>query len=401
MPVTHEPWLVALSLIVAIQGAYVGLSLAVQVRGAAGAQRRLLLAGAALSLGVAIWAMHFVGMLAARLPAVVDYLVFPTLLSFLVCVLVVGAAVFAASAIPLTRTRLAASAVFMGVGIASMHYIGMMALHASVGMDHDPILVLASVLVAIAASGLALHLANGTGGRPPLLLSAAALGIAIAGMHYIAMAAVAIVPSGHGHNPVTAPAISADLLAIVVAIVAFIVSGLFLLILVPDRDGLALAPAAPPEAAAPDATPRTEAPSAAPTRMALDEPEPDGPEATWLPVLHDGATIQLPAEAVVAVHANAHYTYVFDGSDRYFCQLAIGDIEQRLDPNRFARVHRSHIIAVDRIVRLKKTGDNGMVELAGRTACTVPVSRSRMAFVRAQLAQLAQAKAAPPAAVSG
>ena len=54
MPVTHEPWLVALSLIVAIQGAYVGLSLAVQVRGAMGAERRLLLAGAALSLGVAI-----------------------------------------------------------------------------------------------------------------------------------------------------------------------------------------------------------------------------------------------------------------------------------------------------------------------------------------------------------
>ena len=86
MPVTHEPWLVVLSLIVAIQGAYVGLSLAVQVGGAAGLRRRLLLAGAAISLAVAIWTMHFVGMLAARLPFPVDYLVFPTLLSFLVCV---------------------------------------------------------------------------------------------------------------------------------------------------------------------------------------------------------------------------------------------------------------------------------------------------------------------------
>ena len=76
MPVTHEPWLVALSIVVAIQGAYVGLSLAVQVGEAAGLRRRLLLAGAALSLAVAIWAMHFVGMLAARLPFPVDYLVF-------------------------------------------------------------------------------------------------------------------------------------------------------------------------------------------------------------------------------------------------------------------------------------------------------------------------------------
>ena len=79
-----------------------GLSLAVQVGEAAGVRRRLLLAGAAFSLAVAIWSMHFVGMLAARLPFPVDYLVLPTLLSFLVCVIVVGAAVFAASAGPLT-----------------------------------------------------------------------------------------------------------------------------------------------------------------------------------------------------------------------------------------------------------------------------------------------------------
>lgn len=402
MPVTHEPWLVALSLIVAIQGAYVGLSLAVQVRDAAGAERRLLLAGAALSLGVAIWAMHFVGMLAARLPAPVDYLVFPTLLSFLVCVLVVGAAVFAASAIPLTRTRLAASAVFMGVGIATMHYLGMMALHASLHMSHDPLLVAASVAVAIAASGLALHLANTADGRPPLLLSAAALGIAIAGMHYIAMAAVSIVPMD-GHAPVGAPAISADLLAIVVAIVAFIVSGLFLLILVPDRDAAGTGqPVDTPARAGADAGAVPASPVAhAPAEVADEEDahrRPGDGVAAWLPVLHDGATIQLPVDSVVAVHANAHYTYVFDGNDKFFCQLAIGDVEQRLDPNRFARVHRSHIINVDRIVRLKKTGDNGLVELAGETACTVPVSRSRMGWVRSQLAQ---AKPSRPAAVSG
>ena len=103
MPVTHEPWLVALSLLVAILGAYVGLSLAVQVSEAVGVRRRFLLAGAALSLASAIWAMHFVGMLAARLPFPVDYLVLPTLLSFLICVIVVGAAVFAASAGPMSK----------------------------------------------------------------------------------------------------------------------------------------------------------------------------------------------------------------------------------------------------------------------------------------------------------
>ena len=122
----------------------------------------------------------------------------------------------------------------MGLGIASMHYIGMTALHASAHMTHSPGLVIASIAIAIAASGLALRLATGSIGRPPLLLSAAALGIAIAGMHYTAMGAVSIFP--HTHSPSSAPALSADLLAIIVAVVAFVVSGLFLLILVPDRD---------------------------------------------------------------------------------------------------------------------------------------------------------------------
>jgi NO-binding membrane sensor protein with MHYT domain len=235
MSVTHERWLVALSVIVAIQGAYVGLSLAVQVAESAGLRRRLLLAGAALSLAVAIWSMHFVGMLAARVPFPVDHLVFPTLLSFVVCVLVVGAAVFAVSAGPPDGVRLAAAAIAMGGGIASMHYIGMTALHASAHMQHAPALVGASIVVAIAASGLALWLAGGRGGRPPLFLSAIALGVAISGMPYTAMAGLTL--QAAGHSQISAPALSSDLLAIVVAIVSFLVSGIFLLTLVPDRSG--------------------------------------------------------------------------------------------------------------------------------------------------------------------
>src|SRR5438132_1749365 len=184
MPVTYETWLVLLSIVMAIQGAYVGLNLAVQIGAAAGIRRRLLLAGAAFSLAIAIWTMHFVGMLAARLPFPVDYLVFPTLLSFLVCVIVVGAAVFAASAGPPTPIRLTAAACGMGAGIFTMHYIGMAALHASATMLHAPAYVAASMAVAIGASGLALWLAAGRGGRPPLLLSATAFGVAVSRLHF-------------------------------------------------------------------------------------------------------------------------------------------------------------------------------------------------------------------------
>src|SRR3984893_14282309 len=172
MPVTYETWLVLLSIVMAIQGAYVGLSLAVQIADAAGVRRRLLLAGATASFAVAIWTMHFVGMLAVRLPFQGDYLVFPTLLSFLG-----GAAVYATSSGPLTLLRLTLSACLMGGGIFTMHYIGMNALDASTYMVHDRVYVASSMAIAIAASGRALWLATGRGGRLPLILSAIAFGI--------------------------------------------------------------------------------------------------------------------------------------------------------------------------------------------------------------------------------
>jgi NO-binding membrane sensor protein with MHYT domain len=121
--------------------------------------------------------MHFVGMLAARLPVSVDYVVLPTLLSFLVCVLVVGIAVYLAT----LRSQLVAvhRRHGDGLGIASMHYIGMQALHASAHMMHNPVYVLASVLIAVVASGLALWLAFASETRPPLLVCATVLGCAI------------------------------------------------------------------------------------------------------------------------------------------------------------------------------------------------------------------------------
>ena len=183
MPVTYEAWLVLLSIVMAIQGAYVGLSLAVQIGAASGVRRRLLLAGATVSFAVAIWTMHFVGMLAVRLPFPVDYLVLPTLLSFLVCAIVVGGAVYATSSGPLTVLRLTLSACLMGGGIFAMHYLGMSALDASAHMVHGPVQVASSMAIAIAASGLALWLATGRGGRLPLILSSAAFGVAVSGMH--------------------------------------------------------------------------------------------------------------------------------------------------------------------------------------------------------------------------
>jgi diguanylate cyclase len=405
MPVTYETWLVLLSIVMAIQGAYVGLSLAVQVGAATGMRRRLLLAGAALSLAVGIWTMHFVGMLAARMPFQVDYLVFPTLLSFLVCVIVVGAAVYATSSGPLTMLRLTLSACLMGGGIFTMHYIGMSALSESAYMIHDRYFVATSMAVAVAASGLALWLAAGRGGRPPLILSAIAFGFAVSGMHYTAMEGLTLLPFPSA--PAGAPALSTDLLAIIVAIVAFCLSGIFLLFLVPDPDrALSTAPqggaadvarepmlgvAEAPEPAAPQNTVHNY--NGAQPEFGRGTYAPlggmGGPPrrfARHLPIERHGGTQFLPVDDVVAIHANSHYTFIFNGTDKLFCPLAIGEVESRLDNSRFVRIHRSHIVNIERVIGYKRSGDNEMVEMDAAHDYAVPVSRSRVGWLKTRVA---------------
>jgi diguanylate cyclase len=404
MPVTYEAWLVLLSIVMAIQGAYVGLSLAVQIGAATGVRRRLLLAGATVSFAVAIWTMHFVGMLAVRLPFPVDYLVLPTLLSFLVCAIVVGGAVYATSSGPLTVLRLTLSACLMGGGIFAMHYLGMSALDASAHMVHGPVQVASSMAIAIAASGLALWLATGRGGRPPLILSSAAFGVAVSGMHYTAMSGVTLYPFVTTASG--APALSTDLLAIVVAVVGFCVSGIFLLLLLPDparaeppsvavAEGTAVAHAVADVAASP---PIPVAAAAAPGQGIEfgrggyaplgGAGAPPRRFARHLPIERDGGTHFLAVEQVVAVHANAHYTTIFDGNDKLFCPLAIGDVEARLDGSHFVRVHRSHIVNIDRVVGYKRSGDNELVEMAAVNHYLVPVSRSRIGPLKSRVATL-------------
>jgi NO-binding membrane sensor protein with MHYT domain len=90
----HDPYLVALSVVIAILGGFTGFGLAARIRTTPAVSRRVLLSGAATFLAVGIWTMHFVGMLAAPIPADAGYLVLPTLVSFLICALVVGVSLY-------------------------------------------------------------------------------------------------------------------------------------------------------------------------------------------------------------------------------------------------------------------------------------------------------------------
>jgi diguanylate cyclase len=400
MPVSHEPWLVLLSVLIAIQGSYVGLSIALDLDDAEGLKHRLLLAGAATTLAVGIWSMHFVGMLAVHFPVPVDYLVFPTLLSFLICVLVVGVAVFSTQTLRYSRINITVSAILMGAGIVSMHFEGMAAVHMSVPHHHHLAAVIASVVVAVATSALALWLLGRTSGRFSISAAAIMLGVGIAGMHYTAMLGIVIDPQpSHAVPTLLQTSLSRETMAILTTCVAFAVSAAFLLSLVPEKHSVrtfAASQAEPtlkamptssqevtdPIVAAPIPPPRQSGVGNATPLRGLGQPPVR--LATTVPVQKEGKPRDIPVSEIFAVRANAHYTYVFDGSTEYFCNWTISEVEGRLDPARFMRVHRSHIIAIDRIASVRRSGDHATAELNSAVRRSVPIARGRFASLRSR-----------------
>lgn len=156
----HDPKLVVLSVTVAVIASYAALDLAarVSVRRGRAAWLWLLLGGAAV-MGTGIWSMHFVGMLAFDLGGPVAYDGRINAASWLVAVLASGMALLVARRPALTRSRLAGGGLVMGLGIAAMHYLGMAAMRVSPPVEYDIPLVAASIGIAFLSSLAALTLA--------------------------------------------------------------------------------------------------------------------------------------------------------------------------------------------------------------------------------------------------
>jgi NO-binding membrane sensor protein with MHYT domain len=393
----HDPYLVALSVVIAILGGYTGFGLTARIRGTPDASHRMLLAGAAFFLAIGIWTMHFVGMLAAPLPAGTVYLLLPTVISFLICILVVGISLFFVSIGEPSMLRVVSSAVLLGVGIASMHYVGMHGLAGDFAMTHDPSLVVLSVLIAIATAygGVRVFLARQGGVQ--LVLSAVAFGIAVPGMHYTAMAGMHLVPPSAGsHHHIEGLAASSQMLSLVVTLLCFVIAAGFLLSLVPDprknvpptADAIALVPGAAPvtmEVPSTDTSAVPTSPRLRPTPLGgLGQP-PRAAPAPRLPVEGADGTHFIDSAEVRSVRADAHYTKVHDGTRERMCPWSISEAEAQLDPGLFLRVHRSHIVAMAHVTLVRKEGDGAIVELDGPSPHRVPVSRAKIAEVKARL----------------
>lgn len=191
---TYNPWLVLASLITAIFASYTALDMAGRVAKSPERVARRWLLGGSAAMGIGIWAMHFLGMLALRLPMPMNYDPPITLLSLLAAIAASAAALWTVCRSDLSTPRLCAGAVLMSAGICTMHYTGMQAMRMDPETRYIPSLVLLSFAFAIAASGPALWIAfrlrQQSSHRRQIRAGAAVLmGFGIAGMHYTGMAA--------------------------------------------------------------------------------------------------------------------------------------------------------------------------------------------------------------------
>jgi len=382
--VTYDPWMVAASVIVAIMASFTGLRLASGLKAMPSGRRKLQIAKAAFALGAGIWSMHFVAMLAIRLPIVLGYDALHTLGSVLISILITGLGLSLMFLGERTLARTALAGTLTGLGIVSMHYLGMAAVSGYCLVSYEPLGFFVSSAIAILFSICALRLAYGRHTLKQLSVGAAVLGVTIAGMHYSAMAYTRFTELADA-APAAAPIIQSEYLALIVAVAAFVVCGLFLLTALP------LEASSEPAATglAPQATASPAAQAAEPAEQTAMVPElviPILPGRVRLPYELHNATHFIDAERIHAIKAEGHYTRLYDGSVIYFCPWSISKVEAHLAGHAsFLRTHRSFLVNIRHAGAFQRKKDKGYLVIPAFKEAMVPVSRFHMAEVRRAL----------------
>ena len=207
---THDYWLILLSIIVAIIASFVALDLVSSlVPSRRRKNKKYWLAGGAVALGTGIWSMHFIGILAYRLPIAVPYDIRFIVFSILVAIIVSGFGLVFGSRESLGMSGLVGGGLLVGIGIVSMNYIGLEAMQIEPRIRYQPWLLALSILIALGAAVVSLWCSHRL--RMETIFSAfqkkagsaAIMGMAIFGMHYTGMAAAQFAPNsvGTAHPP--------------------------------------------------------------------------------------------------------------------------------------------------------------------------------------------------------
>ncbi|GAB5468069.1 MAG: hypothetical protein Kilf2KO_10990 [Rhodospirillales bacterium] len=363
---THNLWLVGASLLVALISGFTGLTLTKGLSGKSLGQRKASIALASIALGGGIWSMHFAAMLGLQLPFLFYYDAAITLASALVAILVVGIALLILHFRERTPATLTAAGLIVGIGVLAMHYIGMAGLELCRAL-YTPRGITLAILVSCLLNVIAFWIAYGKRSHRNILLGTCCFGLAVFSVHFIAIAGTTFVAVETTSE--VGPLISNEVLALGVVLTSFALCGAFLL------TGVTFL------------TPQTAQASAAARPVdPVEEPEPL-PEipARQIPYEQEGRTLFVEADAVAAIRAEGHYTYIYTPQARYFCVWSITEAEKRLVPATFLKTHRSYLINPTHVASFERLKDSGLCHLDIPGLPKVPVSRSRLKQVREAL----------------
>ncbi|WP_120633099.1 MHYT domain-containing protein [Ruegeria sp. EL01] len=360
---SHNAWLVAASLAVALMAGFTGLYLTHGASKLDNQRRKFIVALAAVILGGGIWSMHFVAMLGLQLPILFYYDALITLISALVAILMVGLALLLLHFRPRTMHTIVGAGVIVGLGIVVMHYVGMAGMELCRPVYNALDVVIATV-ASVVLSVLAIWVAYDNRTQRNILLGTVCFGLAVFTMHFVATGLTDFVASENAGG--AGPALNNQVLAMGVTVSVFLICGAFLL------TGITFIG---PEA------------GGAPAPSALDSvPDPE-PQATLpragIPFEREGQTFFAEPGKIAAIRAEGHYTILYMGAEKLFCPWSITEAGTRLQPDGFLRTHRSYLVNPKHVSSFERHKDNGTCYFDGTDALTkVPVSRSRLTDIR-------------------
>lgn len=383
MIVSYDPLLVVASVAVAAMASFTGLRLLMGLRHVDSATRKVQLTKAAMAIGGGIWSMHFVGMLALRLPIPVSYDLLYTLGSVLIAVLITGAGLALMHMGTRSLAKIVAAGALIGCGIVAMHYVGMEALQGSCIVSYSALGFVLPTVIAVISSTCALALAYKKRTLLQLSLGAVVLGITISGMHYSAMAFTAF-SRIETAIPFEGPVLPDTYLALVVAVAAFVVCGLFLLSALPMDDTAGRGePAQTGELAAAGTVSPVVSPAVASEELAAPAHPPH--DRIRIPYERNNTTYFLAPDEIRSIKADGHYTEIYDGAAHVFCPWSLSKLEGLLKGTAFLRTHRSFLLNMEHATGFERQKDKAFVLVAGQSREAVPVSRSHMEDVRKAL----------------
>jgi NO-binding membrane sensor protein with MHYT domain len=193
----------ALAYVMSCLGAFLGLRCVTRARAHVGPSRARWLSLAAVAIGACgIWVMHFIAMLGFAIPGqTITYNVPVTIASMLIAIAVVGAGLFIVGYGDGSVARLAGGGIIVGIGVASMHYLGMAAMIMPDSMSYSPVLLVLSIVIAVVAGTAALWIGTWVRGIGATIGASLIMGVAVSGMHYTGMAAMHVHPGAMANMP--------------------------------------------------------------------------------------------------------------------------------------------------------------------------------------------------------